>query len=118
MLRRWLRRLTETDEERLAAETRDWAATVPGTRRISESPNRERVRVAAAVRRISLIPSDGYDTLESVVSDGTGELVARWTGRQGIPGLSLGTRMVLEGVIGEERDGRRRMVNPRFEFVQ
>jgi hypothetical protein len=95
---------------------REWAETVPGTVRLAGCPVRQPVRVAAAVRRITVRPGDGFDSLEALVSDGTGELVAAWTGRRAIPGLSLGTRMILEGTIGEER-GVRRMVNPRFEFA-
>jgi len=74
------------------------------------------VKIAAAVRRITVRPGEGFDSLEALLSDGTGEVTAVWAGRRGIPGLSLGTRMILEGTIGEER-GTRKMVNPRFEFV-
>jgi hypothetical protein len=55
-------------------------------------------------------------TLEAVVSDGTGEVTASWTGRSYIPGLTLGTPLILEGVVASERSGLR-MVNPRFEFA-
>jgi hypothetical protein len=37
-------------------------------------------------------------------------------GRRGIGGLSLGARVVVDGVLGEHRDGIR-MVNPRLEFA-
>jgi hypothetical protein len=37
-------------------------------------------------------------------------------GRTHIPGLGLGTGIVLEGVVARDRDGLR-MVNPRFEFA-
>ena len=74
------------------------------------------MRIAAAVRRITVRPGEGFDSLEALLSDGTGEVTAVWTGRRSIPGLSLGTRMILQGTIGEER-GARKMVNPRFEFV-
>jgi hypothetical protein len=84
--------------------------------RIAGAPIRQPVRIAAAVRRITVKAGGPFDSLEAVVSDGTGEVRVIWTGRRAIPGLSLGTRMVLEGVIGEERGGRR-MVNPRFEFA-
>ena len=114
--RRFFQRFTETDEERLAAEVREWAQGIPNTVRLAEAPLRERVRIAATVRRITVRPGESYDSLEAVLSDGTGEVTAAWTGRRSIPGLSLGTRMVLEGAIGEER-GVRRMVNPRFEFA-
>jgi hypothetical protein len=74
------------------------------------------VKIAAVVRRITVRPGEGFDSLEALLSDGTGEVTAAWTGRRSIPGLSLGTRMILQGTIGEER-GTRKMVNPRFEFV-
>jgi hypothetical protein len=116
LLRRLFRRITESDEERLAAEIRDWAESVPGTVRIADAPKRTPVKLAAVVRRITVRPGGSFDSIETVVSDGTGEVRAVWAGRRSIPGLSLGKRMVLEGVIGEER-GERRMVNPRFEFA-
>jgi hypothetical protein len=116
----WLHRLgkffTQTDEERLDDEILDWANRVPGTRRISGCPSREPVKVAGWVSRLRLRPMDGTTTLEAVVSDGTGELTAAWLGRSSIPGLALGSAVVLEGVIAPERGGLR-MVNPRFEFA-
>jgi hypothetical protein len=116
----WLRRLrrffTQSDEDRLASEIREWAESVPGTRRISNCPSREQVRVAGMVSRLRLRPMDGAVTLEAVVSDGTGEVTAAWMGRSHIPGLALGTPIVLEGVLARERTGLR-MVNPRFEFA-
>ena len=114
--RRFIQRFTETDEQRLAGEVREWADSVPGTTRLEASKAREPVRIAAAVRRITVRPGEGYDSLEALFFDGTGEVVASWTGRRSIPGLSLGTRMILEGTIGEDR-GVRKMVNPRFEFA-
>jgi hypothetical protein len=116
----WLHRLrrffTQSDEERLLDETREWAESVPGTRRIAGCPSREPVRLAGTVSRLRLRPTDGSITLEAVVSDGTGEVTAAWLGRSHIPGLALGTPVVLEGVVGPGRDGLR-MVNPRFEFA-
>ena len=115
---RLFRRLRETDEERLAAETREWAGTVQGCTTIEAAPSRKRARVAAVVRRITVRPAEGHEAVEAVLSDGTGEIAAVWMGRRSIPGMSLGTRMVLEGVLGEAARGEpRRMVNPRFEFA-
>lgn len=116
----WLRRLrrffTQSDEERLAHETREWAESVPGARRIHGCPSREPVRVAGMVSRLRLRPMDGSTVLEAVVSDGTGEVTAAWMGRASIPGLALGSAIVLEGVVAAKRDGLR-MVNPLFEFA-
>jgi RecG-like helicase len=116
VFRRLFQRFAQTDEERLAEETRSWAEQIPGTRRIAECPRREPVRIAGMVNRLSLRPLDGTVTLEAVVSDGTGEVTAVWMGRSHIPGLALGTGVVLEGVLGRDRDGLR-MVNPSFEFA-
>lgn len=110
------RRLTSTDEERLDEEVREWSRSIPDTERISECPSREPVRISGMVRRLTLRPSEGAMTLEAVVSDGTGEVTAMWTGRDHIPGLALGTPVVLEGVLGKDR-GRLRMVNPDYEFA-
>lgn len=116
VLRDWLRRFTQSDEDRLAEEVRAWAEGVPGTVRISECRARQRARVAGAVRRLTLRPLEGKESLSVVVHDGTGELTAVWTGREQIPGLQLGTRLILEGLVAEERGGLR-MVNPSFEFA-
>jgi hypothetical protein len=115
--RRFFERFTETDEDRLAAEVREWSESVPGAERIVDSPTRQRVRIAGAVRRITVRSGEGFDSLVALVSDGTGEVKAAWMGRRSIPGLTLGTRIILEGTIGEER-GVRKMVNPRYEFAR
>ena len=113
---RIVNRLTESDESRLAEETRSWACTVPGAVPIAEAPLRSPVRIAGEVRRITVFPMEGNESLEAVLSDGTGEVTVVFMGRRVMPGLNLGTRVVVEGVTGEQRDGTRRMVNPRFEF--
>ena len=115
-LRRFFRQMAETDEERLAEELRDWCSTVEGTTRIADAPNRRRVKVVGMVRRITVRPVEGFEALEAVIYDGTGELTAVWLGRRSIPGLLLGSRLVLEGVIGRDKRGLR-VVNPTFEFA-
>ena len=44
--RKLFQRFTETDEERLAAEVREWSQSVAGTTRIAECLSREPVRIA------------------------------------------------------------------------
>jgi RecG-like helicase len=116
-LRRALNRAGQTDEERLSEEVREWARSVPGTRPIDACPSRQRVRVTGVVRRLTVRPENGSVMFEAVVTDGTGELTAQWTGRDHIEGLHLGTRVILEGVLGHQRHGAPRMVNPEFEFA-
>ncbi len=119
-LGRFFSRLTESDEDRLAGEVRDWASKVADTRRIAEVQLREKIRVAGVVRRITVWPREGDEAeyLEALVSDGTGEVNVEWTGRRSISGLSLGTRVVLEGVLRQDKArAMNTMTNPKFEFV-
>jgi RecG-like helicase len=114
-LRRYLDRLTESDESRLAKYTRTWSEGIPGTTRIGEARARDRVKIAGVVRRLTILPIQDHESLEALVSDGTGEVVVVFMGRRGIGGLSLGTRVVVEGVLGEQR-GTMRLINPHLEF--
>jgi RecG-like helicase len=115
-LRRWLARLNESDEERLADETRNWADSIPGSVRIAHAPKRQPVKIAGVIRRITVLPMEGAEALEALISDGTGEVTAVFMGRRGIGGLSLGSRVVVDGVIAEQH-GEHRIVNPRLEFA-
>jgi RecG-like helicase len=114
-VRRFLHRMAESDEQRLHDEIQAWASGIPGTSPIAEAPTRVPVKIAGVVRRITVHPEHGLEALEALLTDGTGEMSVLWMGRRSIPGLTLGTRVVVEGVVGEQRQGRR-MVNPSFEF--
>jgi len=114
--RRWLDRLTESDEARLDGEIREWAEAVPGSVRIGEAHRRERVKIAGVIRRLTVFPMQDNESLEVVVSDGTGEVLVQFMGRRAIRGLTLGTRVVIEGVLGEQH-GRVVMLNPRLELT-
>ena len=113
---RFFSRLKESDETRLSAEIKTWSEKVPGTTRIVDAPMREPVKLAGVVRRLTVFPIEGQETLEALLFDGTGDAVIVFMGRRGIQGLTLGTKVVVEGVLGEKR-GEVRMVNPRFEFA-
>ena len=115
VLSRFFRRLSESDEARLATEIREWADTIPGTVRIGEAPLREHVRIAGVIKRMTVFPMEGKEALEALVFDGSGEVTVSFMGRRGFSGLSLGTRVVVEGVMGEQH-GAMRMMNPRLEF--
>jgi RecG-like helicase len=113
--RRLFGHLSQSDEERLSLEIRDWASEIPDTVRIADAPARQPIHAAGVVKRITVYPAEGSEAVEAVISDGTGEISVVWMGRRSIPGLRLGTRVVVEGVLAEGR-GRRKMVNPKFEF--
>jgi RecG-like helicase len=113
--RRFFARMRESDEQRLRDEIQTWASQVSGTVRIAEAPVRQRARIAGVVKRITVRPAEGNEALEALVTDGTGELRVIWMGRRSIPGLTLGTKVVVEGLVADHR-GERRVVNPSFEF--
>jgi RecG-like helicase len=115
-IRRFLHRMAETDEERYAEEIQAWASRIVGTVRIRDAVSRSRVKLAGVVRRITVVPLEGHESLEVLLYDGTGQVTVVWMGRRSIPGLSLGTRLVVEGMMAEQR-GERRLVNPSFEFA-
>ena len=73
------------------------------------------VKVAAAAGPddivVVLLPDSGRGYLSKVFN-------AEWLGRRSIPGLSLGTHLVLEGMLREGRlHGVRTITNPKFEFA-
>lgn len=115
-LRRFFERLNESDESRLAAEIREWAGQVDGAVAISEAPRRSRVKIAGVVRRLTVFPMRDNEALDVVLVDGTGEIVVRFMGRRTIGGLGLGTKVVVEGVIGEHL-GVLQMMNPALELT-
>lgn len=114
--RRFLRRMAQSDEQRYAEEIEAWAGSIPGTVRMRDAVTRSRVKLAGVVRRITVRPLEGSESLEAVLDDGTGEVTVVWMGRRSIRGLNLGTRLVVEGLLAEQRS-ERRMVNPSFEFA-
>lgn len=114
-VRRFFRRMAESDEQRYAEEIEAWAAAVPGSVRIRDAATRSKAKLAGVVRRITVRPLEGNESLEALLFDGTGEISVVWMGRRSIPGLNLGTRLIVDGLVAEHRSGRR-LVNPRFEF--
>ena len=118
-LRRWLDRLTETDEARLA----DGDPRVGGHRAGHGADRRTRRSASACgspgiIRRMTVFPMQDDESLEAHVSDGTGEVVVRFMGRRAIRGLGLGTKVVVEGVLGEQHGATPLMINPRLEFTE
>ena len=93
-----------------------WAASLPGTVPIAQAPLRKRVRLAGDVRKITFRPAEPFDEFEVLLFDGSGEIRVVFLGRRSIPGVDVGSRLMVEGVVGEA-DGERRMLDPEFELV-
>jgi hypothetical protein len=110
-------RLSETDEELHTQHTREWIKDLGGVEdAINCSPHSER-RVAGVVESIKLVPTKYSQTLEVTIYDGTERIVGVWLGRRSIPGIDLGTRIVLEGTVGAFRPGPLQIINPAYELL-
>jgi len=66
------------------------------------------------VSRMLLVPGRSLDV---TVEDGTGRLIATWTGRTRLPGIELGTGLRLTGTVSQTTDGVYRMRNPEYALV-
>jgi hypothetical protein len=117
-LREFVVDLTESDEARYAKELQSWAAAIPGTVRVAQAPLGTRVRIAGEVRRITIRPrrNEFDQSYEVALYDGTGEIRVIWPRRKRIPGVTLGSRLLVEGAVAEER-GVRRMTDPEYEVL-
>ena len=100
------RKFTASVEELDTARLQDRYVGL-GLTPIGEAPTRVPVRVGG---------DRGSPTLEVVVSDGTGEATAVFTGRRHIGGIEHGRGMLLEGVAHRER-GRLIVLNPAYTLL-
>jgi hypothetical protein len=116
MFRRFLRRLRADEARDRDASITTWARGVGGCALIRDAEDRAVVRIAGLVSRIKVRPRDGVAAFEATVQDGTGELRAVWLGRRSVPGLMLGSRLIVEGRLGRDAKGRLQLVNPVYEF--
>jgi amino acid transporter len=90
---------------------------VAGTIPLSDVQHRERVRVAGRVRSVRIQPWSGVPALECSLTDGSGgDLMVVFLGRRDIPGIRTGTKMTVEGMVGERR-GRLAILNPQYELL-
>lgn len=97
-----------------AAQLDAWRALFKGCTRIQELQPRQNATVVGVVQRIRLVPGD---SLETVVTDGTGRLRAIWTGSEILRGLELGRGLRLQGTVSSER-GTALMRNPTWCLVR
>lgn len=86
--------------------------TVP----LAETPARQRVVVGAQVMSIRIVPAGGRPVLEVRIADESGRALVRWTGRRSIGGISLGRRLLVEGVATSGPDGLV-FVNPAYTLL-
>ena len=114
-----LKRLTtpvsELDRDRL----RQFCEQFEGAVCISDAKPREELTVVGEITSVRIVPRpDGSPWLEATVKDGTGSLVAMWTGRTRIAGINAGRRLMVTGRGAPKGKGGRLVVtNPRYELL-
>ncbi len=103
--------MLELDQTRLQERFRGLGLTA-----IGDLTLRVPVRVAGEVKRVVHAPRNGVPMLEVMIHDGTGTIVAIFTGRRWIPGLDHGRATIFEGVAMRDRD-RTVVYNPAYTLV-
>jgi amino acid transporter len=88
----------------------------PGCTPIADVQWRQRVHVAGRVRSLRVQPWSGVASLEVELQDGTGRLALVFLGRRQIPGLDVGAKLTVFGMVGEH-GGRLAMLNPEYELI-
>jgi amino acid transporter len=79
-------------------------------------PERTPSAVTGEITATRVVPRDGSPWLELTVEDGTGAIVAIFTGRRSITGLDPARTVRLDGVAQHQR-GRTVMINPRYTLL-
>jgi amino acid transporter len=92
------------------------ARTVPGSRAIIDAHWRERVTIVGRVRSLRVAPQHDAPTLELVLVDDTGAISVVFLGRRALAGVEVGSRMVVEGMVGVH-NARLALLNPTYRLV-
>ncbi len=109
------RRLTASPDELHHEQLREQWADHPATS-IADVTPRSRVCVGGEVQGVQVVPRHGSPSLEVRVHDGTGKIVAVFTGRRSIGGMTPGQRIVLEGFAQTDRN-RLVLMNPGYTLL-
>lgn len=106
--------VTKLDEERL----REFCAGHTHCLPIGEATARQEVNLVGEVTTLRIVPRAGSPSLEATISDGSGAVVAVWTGRRRIAGVVPGKRLVVHGRGAPTGPaGRLLFLNPRYELL-
>jgi len=118
-LRRLVEKLTKPVEEQDREQLVSWCAA-RGGEPLDHLQRRQPVRIAGEVRSVRIVPRAGAPALEATVQDGRGSVTAVFLGRRKIPGLSPGRRVLLEGVVANQRGasgGDALIYNPVYQLL-
>jgi len=117
-LKNFLHKLTASVEELDQEQLREFCSSRPGVIAIERVVPREESTVVGEIASVRIVNKAGAPWLEVTISDGTGKLVAMWTGRRKIAGIKPGKRLVVSGRAAPTGPGGRLLIyNPRYELL-
>lgn len=106
--------VNKLDEERLITFCRSQANCRP----IREAAARQEVLLVGEITSLRIVPRAGSPSLEATITDGTGSVVAVWTGRRRVAGVAPGKRLTVNGRGAPTGPGGRLLfLNPRYELL-
>ena len=118
-LKNVLHRLSKPTKELDKEKLRDFCESHTEATPIAEVKPRELAIIVGQISTLRIVPrADGSQWLEATVTDGTGTVVAMWTGRRRIAGVNPGQRILLKGRGSKSGPGGRLMIfNPEYELL-
>jgi hypothetical protein len=116
---RFLKKLRTPVAEHDRVKLADFCASIPGVTPIAQVSPRTLATVVGEITSVRIVPkTDGSPWLEATVKDGTGAVVAMWTGRRRMPGIRTGRRLKLSGRGAPSGTaGRLKVLNPEYELL-
>lgn len=92
------------------------AEPADGCHPIADCRWRHHVKVVGRVRSLRVAPWADVPTLECTVVDGTGGITVVFLGRREVPGIGLGTQILVEGMAGAHH-GKLAVLNPDYQLL-
>jgi len=77
---------------------------------------RDPVRVLGRVRSVRVQPRANVPTLECTLVDDSGGITVVFLGRRSVPGIRLGTQMIVDGRAGSHH-GKLAVLNPEYTLL-
>lgn len=111
-----INRLARDPEDLRAENLRHWVESLPGVTPLSGIAPRQRHKVAGVIHNIRIDPRSGRDSIEATITDGSGDIIAKWLGRSTMSGITLGAGLIMEGIIGAQ-EGDLVMLNPDYDLL-
>lgn len=102
--------------ERMSDKREQLLAQAKGTVHISSLQERQVAQIFGLLQSITLPPPDQPGPFKATVWDGTGAIDLIWLGRRHIPGIDVGTHIIVNGTVGRTGGGLC-MMNPEYRLT-